>query len=267
MRVISLLYHDVTSNGKLDSSGFPGAGAATYKLGLDEFKRHLCAIQSVVKAAPVTFSDLLPEKEARFPFLLTFDDGGVSAYTHIADILEGYGWHAHFLVTANWIGSPSFLSIPQIQQLRKRGHVIGSHSCSHPERMSHSTFEELRREWVTSTTMLSDILSEQVRVASVPGGYYSTRVAEAASLAGIQVLFTSEPITKCRYVDGCLVLGRYTVWKGMSFDTAAGLASGQLPPRLKQWLFWNTKKIAKALGGEYYLKIRKLLLRLPVTFY
>jgi hypothetical protein len=32
--------------------------------------------------------------------------------------------------------------------------------------------------------------------ASVPGGYYSDRVAETAAAAGIRILFNSEPTTK-----------------------------------------------------------------------
>ena len=145
----------------------------------------------------------------------------------------------------------------QIRDLRKRGHVVGSHSCSHPERMSHYSWAQLIEEWAKSVKILSDILGEQVSTASVPGGYYSRKVAETASAAGIKTLFNSEPVTTCQYVDGCLVLGRYTVYRGMPASDAAAMATGQKAPRLKQLLFWKVKGLGKRVGGESYLKIRK----------
>ncbi len=257
MRAISLMYHDVVNEGQFDSSGFPGPEAATYKLEREDFERHLQAIAGVIEGQPAKVSALLGGAERQFPFLLTFDDGGVSAYTCIAHMLESLGWYGHFFITANHIGTPSFLSHDQIRALRHRGHVIGSHACSHPDRMSHCSGEELVEEWGTSVKILSSILGERVSVGSLPGGYYSKKVAEAASAAGIKALFTSEPTTRGHYVDGCLVLGRYTVRRWTSPEIAAGLAAGQLSPRLKQSLFWNLKKLAKSLGGEFYGKMSR----------
>ena len=81
-------------------------------------------------------------------------------------------------------------------------------------------------EWRNSRRTLSDILGEDVTVASVPGGYYSNTVALAASAAGIRVLFTSEPTTRCYFVDDCLVIGRYCLRTGTPPATAARLACG-----------------------------------------
>ena len=91
-------------------------------------------------------------------------------------------------------------------------------------------------------------------------GFIGSHLAEAASFAGIIALFTSEPSTKRQYVDGCLVLGRYTVRHQMQPATVAGLAIAKLAPRLKQSIFWQLKKVAKILAGESYLKIRRYLL-------
>jgi peptidoglycan/xylan/chitin deacetylase (PgdA/CDA1 family) len=260
MRAISLLYHDVVTAGKHDASGFPGNGAGRYKLELDEFKRHLMAIAEAVKADPIRIGDLPTAAGASPALMMTFDDGGSSAYRYIADILENYGWHGHFLVTVNYIGTPSFVTKEQIRALRKRGHVIGSHSCSHPERMSSLSWGQLSEEWGTSVKALSHVIEEPVTIASVPEGSYSKKVAEAASASGIKALFTSEPTTRCHYVNGCLVLGRYTIWRGMAPAMSAGLATGEMLPRLKQGLFWNVKKVAKTLGGRSYSKLREYML-------
>ena len=69
-------------------------------------------------------------------WLITFDDGGVSALQTTADLLEKYGWRGVFFVTTDRIGTPTFLNADHVRELHRRGHVIGSHSCSHPERMS-----------------------------------------------------------------------------------------------------------------------------------
>lgn len=256
MKAISLLYHDVVNHADDDSSGFPGGAAARYKLEVGEFENHLKAIAGIRRDKPVDGLDILMKGETgEIPFLLTFDDGGSSA-CHIAEILADLGWLAHFFITVDYIGAPSFVSAEQIRALRRMGHVIGSHSCSHPERMSYCSLRELVGEWARSMKILSDIIGEPVLAASVPGGYYSRKVGAAASVAGIKVLFNSEPVTKCHYVDGCLVLGRYTILKGMGPQIAAGLAAGQLSPRLRQFLYWNMKKIPKTLGGELYVKAR-----------
>src|SRR5262249_29490768 len=106
-----------------------------------------------------------------------------------------------------------------------------------------------------------DILGRRPCVASVPGGFYSRRVAEAAASVGITVLFNSEPTAKVGKVGECFILGRYCLQQGMSAGTAAALASGSLPPRLFQFVIWNSKKAAKYVAGPLYYSVRKSLLK------
>jgi peptidoglycan/xylan/chitin deacetylase (PgdA/CDA1 family) len=240
----ALLYHDVAPAGQDDASGFPGAGAARYKLTPAAFAAHLDAVAA---AAPAP--------------LLTFDDGGASAYDPVAGLLEAKGWRGHFFVPTDYVGRPGFLTAAQVRELRRRGHALGSHSCSHPERMSRCPRRRLVEEWRRSAAALADLLGEPVTSASVPGGFYSRAVAEAAAEAGLTLLFNSEPTTRARQVGVCRVLGRYTVYRGMSAEDAAALAGGRLGPRLRQALLWNVKKVAKAVGGRAYLRLRRGLLR------
>ena len=192
--------------------------------------------------------------------LLTFDDGGVSAVHTLADMLDECGWKAHFLVTAGRIGTAGFPDGPQIQELRRRGHVIGSHSYSHPTRMAHCTAAELDDEWQTKRALLTEILGEPVQVASVPGGYYSRPVAVAAARAGIKLLFTSEPVTSSQTVDGCLVLGRFTAKRGHPPHWSAAIVAGDRQLQIREYLYWNAKKAAKALLGGAWLRARVMLL-------
>ena len=261
MRAACLLYHDVTESADWESSGFTGPGTAKYKLSRTEFEANLAAIATVRDTPPVTANQLVSDEDETFPFLLTFDDGGESAATCIAESLEKYGWRGHVFVTTGQISKKGFLNAEQIRRLRKDGHVIGSHSFSHPIRMSHCSREQLTDEWSRSVKALSDILGEQVDTASVPGGYYSNRVGETAAAGGIRVLFNSEPTTKINAVGGCLVVGRYNIFRGMPPQLAGDLVSVHSEARSRQWLYWNFKKIAKSLAGRPYLAARQSLLR------
>ena len=260
MRALSIMYHDVVEDAQFDSSGFPGEGANIYKLPREHFARQLEAIRRAVPEGAVTLITGRTPLSHPPPVFLTFDDGGASAHWPIAAMLESYGWRGHFFVTTGRIGAAGFLSRAQLFDLHRRGHVVGSHSVSHPTRMAALSPQAIEHEWTASLTHLTDILSEPVKVASVPGGYYSRRVARAAAAAGIEVLFNSEPTAAAAAVDGCLVLGRYVVKRGMGPEWAAGFAAGHRSPRWKQAALWNAKRLAKLLGGGAYLKLRETIL-------
>ncbi len=262
MRAVTLLFHDVVPADCWDSSGMHGADADVYKLDCSEFRQHLRAIAQQLPSRPVTAPALLDGPSSGTPILFTFDDGGVSAQKYIADILDEFGWKAHFLITAGRIGTSGFLDRAQIRELHRRGHVIGSHSFSHPSRISHCTREEIDEEWQRSVSTLAEITGESIWVASVPCGYYSRRVACSAAKHGIRLLFNSEPVTHARSVDGCLVMGRFTVQRGYSPKKSAAISSNAWLPQFQQYLVWNCKKLAKALGGRFWLRARIFVLAL-----
>jgi peptidoglycan/xylan/chitin deacetylase (PgdA/CDA1 family) len=258
-RAIAIMYHDVVTSNDPTSSGFSGEGADIYKLDREEFAGHLAGMPfppSLVDDAGA----LSKPAGSRDPVFLTFDDGGVSAYTEIAPILESRGWRGLFFVTTDRVGSAGFLSAEQIRGLASRGHVVGSHSCSHPRRISSCDPTELRHEWGDSVDMLEQLLGARVTTASVPGGFYSHAVGRSAAEAGIRTLFTSEPTTRIGQIDACLLIGRYGVWRGMPPSITGRIAAGELLPRWRQSAWWSLKKAAKALPGDPYAKLRRVLL-------
>lgn len=191
---------------------------------------------------------------------LTFDDGGAGA-CRAAGLLERRGWRGHFFLATNWIGKPGFLTADQVRGLRRKGHAVGSHSCSHPLRMRELAWKSLVREWSESVEIISGILGERVRMASVPSGSYTVKVGRAAARAGIRVLFTSEPTAAAGMVDGCLVLGRYVVTRRTSPGEAAALARGDFWPCYRQALCWKAKKAAKITAGGLYERLRAAAFR------
>jgi peptidoglycan/xylan/chitin deacetylase (PgdA/CDA1 family) len=256
MNAISLAFHDVTDGSNVARAGYK----ALYKLERKDFHNHMLSIRQQAGTARVRSIDRFRPWKDEVCVFLTFDDGELGAYTHVADELEQHGWRGHFFITTDWIGSPGFLDRQQIRELRSRGHVVGSHSCSHPARMSHLSWDQLMREWSESCAILSDILGEHVRVASVPDGYYSRKVGKAAAAAGIEVLFTSEATAATSILDGCLVLGRYFIQMHTPPAVSGQIAAGRIGPRWRQTLLWGSKKPLKALMGESYFAMRRYLI-------
>lgn len=263
MHVHALMYHDVVPAGAWDSSGFRGAHADHYKLDVAAFERHLESVARVLSHPPTTVDRLLEAAEAdQAAVLLTFDDGGGSAFREIAPRLEARGWRGHFFITTDRIGEPGFLSAEQIRELHTRGHLIGSHTCSHPPRVGGLPYERLVREWRQSRVRLEEILQQPVTIASIPGGHYTVSVARAAAECGYACLMTSEPSSRPWEIAGCRLLGRYAITRRTSALGAAKLASGAATARGRAWLAWNLRKAAKRLSGPWYEPVRRALLRL-----
>ena len=258
MRPTALIYHDILVDGGPDDSGFGGADALSYKLTETQFHRHLDLIAAALGVgAPLCLPDPAAAATVGGAVVLTFDDGGASAPTRILRALRARGWRAHFFVTTDFIGTKGFVTPGGLRELHTAGHIVGSHSASHPMRMSYLAPEAIRREWRDSRARLEDLLGAPVTAASVPGGYHSRAVATAAAEAGIRVLFTSEPRRSVMTVDGIAVVGRFSVTRRTGDGDVVSLASGRRGVALRQRLTWGAKKVAKRLGGEAWLAARR----------
>jgi hypothetical protein len=62
-------------------------------------------------------------------------------------------------------------------------------------------------------------------------------------------------------VHGCRLLGRYAVVQSTSPAEAAALVGDQGWARRRQAVTWKAKRLAKAVGGQWYLDVRARLLR------
>jgi peptidoglycan/xylan/chitin deacetylase (PgdA/CDA1 family) len=273
MRTVSLLFHDVYAADPRES-GFASPAADRYKLSVGQFDAQLAGLAQVRADAPVLVDRSIEltggpkvagglratgglkasgyRDGTDHPYLITVDDGGVSYYTVVADRLEARGWLGHCFVSTDAIGTRGFLTASQLRELDTRGHVIGSHSASHPARFSACEAAHMRQEWTRSRMVLEDLLGHEVHTASVPGGYYSRRVARSARDAGLRVVFTSEPITASHDEDGILVIGRFTLRRGHPTDRAGRLAGREPWARYQEWASWRAKGVVKPLLGPLY---------------
>jgi peptidoglycan/xylan/chitin deacetylase (PgdA/CDA1 family) len=241
---VFLLFHDVYVSDPRDS-GFASPAADRYKLTVDQFDRHLSALARVRPDAA--------------PFTLTFDDGGSSFYTTIADRLEALGWRGFCFVPTDFIGRQGFLTREQIRELDRRGHHLGSHSASHPSRISACPHDAIVDEWRRSLAVLQDIVGHAVTSASVPGGYFSSGVARAAATAGVETLFTSEPITRVSDAGRCAITGRFTIRASSPPRLSERLVASAPWARWAMWAGWTAKKPVKSMLGPAYIRFGDLL--------
>ena len=243
--MVYLLFHDVFANDPRES-GFRSPAADRYKLSIDHFDRELAALAALPPHAS--------------PFTLTFDDGGESFYTMVADRLEAIGRRAHCFVATDYLDRPGFLTRRQVRELHARGHRIGSHSASHPHRLHAFTREVIDAEWRTSVECLEDVIGSRVHTASVPGGFYSPAVAESAAAAGVEEMFTSEPVRTAHHVAGCRVEGRFTIRRHSAPGLPARLVAGAPWSRWGMWAQWNAKAAIKPILGPFYATVADWLM-------
>lgn len=218
-RVATFGYHDVTD--RPAESGFQRDGARPYKLGAKQFREQLDRIAGA-PASPelITQIDLAsPGKH----LLLTFDDGGKSAL-QIGDELCRREWRGHFFISTALMGRRTFLDPSEVRYLRSCGHVVGSHSHTHPDIYRELTWERMIVEWRRSCDMLAQLLGEPCVVGAVPGGEISGEVLRSAAAAQVRYLFTSEPWLRPRIVRGCWALGRFCVKASTTPDQVEELA-------------------------------------------
>ena len=233
--------------------------ADRYKLSVQQFDAQLAGLAQVRPDAPVGAAFPEPEADAvwlraRLRYLLTVDDGGVSYYTLVADRLEARGWRGHCFVSTDAIGTRGFLSASQLRELDTRGHVIGTHSASHPARFSACEPDRMREEWSRSRKVLEDLLGRKVD-DRIGARRLSTRGASHAAPrdAGFRVVFTSEPtITTPQTKTESWSLDDSRFDADTRPTALARLARREPWTRYQEWASWNAKGLVKPLLGPLY---------------
>jgi peptidoglycan/xylan/chitin deacetylase (PgdA/CDA1 family) len=235
------MLHDVLPEGRsLDVSGFVGPGPDRYKI-----RQPL--LEAIARQAGAAGT------------VLTFDDGGASALDVVAPMLAEHGLRGEFFVTTARLGTPGFLDPRGVRELVAAGHVVGSHSHTHPVLPALSEAQILD-EWRTSVAVLEDATGGPVHSASVPNGFVNDAVVAAAQEAGIRTLYTSTPTRRRRTHEGMDLVGRFAVLGTDDPRRAVALAAGAVGPRLRQQARWNVLSLPKRLLGERYPAVRARLL-------
>jgi peptidoglycan/xylan/chitin deacetylase (PgdA/CDA1 family) len=237
------MYHDVVE-------GNPDIYAVTP----ERFREHLDEIERAAGRPPVAVDALIASA-----WMITFDDGGASALD-AGEELARRSWLGHFFIATDVVGRPGFLDWDGVRAVAQMGHVIGSHSCSHPDRMADCSWEQLLDEWSRSAAVIAGELGAPVTTASVPGGLYSKSVGRAAAAAGYKTLFTSLPSQRPGSIDGCRLIGRYAIRRHTAPAEAAAAAAGRPLPWARQRAAWRLRGAVKSIAGGRYETVRRALL-------
>jgi peptidoglycan/xylan/chitin deacetylase (PgdA/CDA1 family) len=245
-KYLTFLYHEATNNPS--DSGFQRNSAIPYKHKVEEFYSNIDIIIKNRKNI-ITVDKLNTHNNAT---LLTFDDGGKSALL-IAEHLEKYNLKGHFFITTSLIGDKYFLGKDEIIDLYNRGHIIGSHSHSHPNVFKSLDYDKMVFEWSRSKSILEDILNTKIKTCSIPGGDANSNSYLSAKECGYDFIFDSEPVLKTRNKDGIIILGRICPKAGTSLQRIEELC--KLKGIKKLFYIRKIKNLFKILIFPLYSRI------------
>lgn len=115
--------------------------------------------------------------------VITFDDGWKNQMMYAVPILKEFGYTATFYIVTGSVGVRAYVTWDEIEELKKLGMDIQSHTHSHahltkiPE---EKALEELRR----SKKILEEKIQRPVRMIAYPYYQYNPRVQELVREAG-----------------------------------------------------------------------------------
>jgi len=238
------MYHDIYRDTPSES-GLQTPMSIKYKVSAMSFEDQIAAISEYLQ------KHKLPKETVDF----TFDDGGVSFLTVAAPILEKYGFRGKFYISTGFIGVEGFLNTEQIRELHERGHVVGSHSHSHPRIMTSLSEADIVNEWLISQMLLTEVLGFTPQYASIPNGYSSKFILKAMTDVGICYIDNSAPTTDKSRLGDAIIRGRYAITCDMNTNMVMTILTSPLYRTIKS-LRWKTLSIAKAILGHNYLTLR-----------
>ncbi|AXT57336.1 polysaccharide deacetylase family protein [Aquimarina sp. AD1] len=213
-KTLTLLYHEVTDFP--EKTGFQRKSANPYKHPLKEFIAHIDLVKNSGKRV-LTINDY-PFNKKEDTIFLTFDDGGKSAL-QAADILEEKNMRGHFFITTSMINNKYFVNEQDIRELQNRGHIIGSHSHSHPNVFKSLSKDKMISEWRTSKKKLEDLLGLEITSCSIPGGDANRNTYKTAFDEGYSFVFNSDPSLKIACVEeNRYIIGRVCPKKGKNIN-------------------------------------------------
>ena len=202
MNFITFLYHEIT-NSPLETGG-QNIGSKDYKTNVSVFGTHLELFKNKFSTT-IRVDEIL--KATKDSLMLTFDDGGLSCLDSARSI-ERAGYRGHFFIVTSFIGLPGYLSSEDIVSLHNNGHVIGTHSHTHPNIFRDLSLADQKEEWTKSKKILESLLGTNVICASIPGGDFNDDTFKSLKMSGINYVFTSTPDFQISYKFGVTIIGR-----------------------------------------------------------
>jgi peptidoglycan/xylan/chitin deacetylase (PgdA/CDA1 family) len=132
-------------------------------------------------------------------------------------IFEKLGIKAHIFVPTKFISdgikSSSYMNAGQIKEFSDLGHIVGSHSHSHPRNISLLGKEQIENEWLLSKDILENITGKRVVSCAIPGGFYSKVQLGILKNLGYNLIFNSVPTFNKFEFNQIALNGRFSIEK------------------------------------------------------
>ena len=257
-----LLYHEVTD--------FPERAKKIRKMGpadsllVRQFEEQMALISERPNTKVVAADDVFSGAENNFrKIVFTFDDGFIGNYLFAFDILERHGFKATFFITVDNISKERYMSWEQLSILYKNGHLIQSHTMTHPM-LGVCDERQITYELETSKKTIEDKIGALVKYLSLPFGSFDERVIKIAKDTGYEAIFTSS----CRTRDSNEKLHQFS--RIQVKDTYSLRKFVRLiDPNPAQCLLSRTNEalkgfIKKMIGLNNYRKLYRLIYRIEV---
>jgi len=254
-----LMYHEIYSENKKDRKF---QRYSSCYITLDQFEEQMSylsinnyktlsskALLRLVQKNKKYISDFLKKV-----VIITFDDGYIGNYTHAYPIMRKYNMNAIIFVIVNRIGTEGFMSWNQLQELRKNGIDVQSHTMSHrPLEMLSS--DHVILELINSKGIIEKKLDTPVKFLSYPQGSYNAKIQKIAREVGFEGGFTSD-IGYLNYPIRPFRLNRIEIRQRFNISDFIKIVTKAEHFYQKQKLLWLFKnKFKKIIGIENYLKI------------
>lgn len=257
MNTLVLIYHGTTDGG--------GGLANLHSLprhSVREQIEHLArTTRSVLSWRDLT-SEVRTSSASASPDLrvaLTFDDGCQSDLEN-ARLLKAHGFDALFFIATEYIGRRGYLNADEILELQDLGMGIGSHSHQHAL-LTPMPDAEIEENLHRSKRILEDLLQDEIRHLSFPGGGYSSRVLRIGRRVGYQNFFSSDWGVNARSQLAHRVFRRTSVLNNVDIAQFEELLSLR-NYRTRQALFQLKELTKRTLGEDHYYRLRQTLLNI-----
>lgn len=129
-------------------------------------------------------SDIINNNINNKPIIITFDDGYKDIFTNAFPLMKKYDYTGTIFVISDFVGRPEYMSLQDIQDLKKAGWEVGNHSTNHSD-LSKIIAQKL-----------PDLVKPALYMDPVfcyPSGKYNNAVIKTVSEASIKIAVTTEP--------------------------------------------------------------------------
>lgn len=192
--------------------------------------------------------------------ILTFDDGHRSNYTCAFPLLLEHKMCADFFVNPATVGTPGFVSWPELCEMHRQGMSIQSHGYDH-RYLTDYTPQALRDSLSMSRLEIEDKVGAPVALLAPPGGRIPLGLGATAVASGFSAVFTSRPgfvrdTIRMRFQPRLAVTSNTSLTSAMRWVEGSLLPIGALAVR-----YTALAAAKRMLGNAIYERARMRLIR------